>query len=115
MAGVLAVLLDLPLLPTGGRIAELRLEQKMADHGSEPCVDLAVLAAPDLVDRGAHVVVDASPGNAAQHPESVGMGIEKHLVGLLRVGPEEEGAAAGQVEVSDLQLGPLAGNDRPIL
>jgi hypothetical protein len=35
-------------------------------------------------------------------------------VGLLRVGPENEGAAAGQFEVSDLQLGPLAGNDRRI-
>jgi hypothetical protein len=43
------------------------------------------------------------------------MGIEQHLVGLLRVGPEEEGAAAGQFEVSDLQLGSLAGNDRPTL
>jgi hypothetical protein len=42
------------------------------------------------------------------------MGVEQHLVGLLRVGPEEEGAAAGQFEVSDLQLGPLAGNDRPM-
>ena len=77
-------------------------------------VDLAVLAAPDFVDRSAHVVVDASPGNAAQHAEGVVMGVEQHLVGLLRVGPEEEGAAAGQFEVSDLQLGSLAGNDRPI-
>jgi hypothetical protein len=48
MAGVLNVLLDLPLLPTGRRIAKLRLEQEMADHGCEPCVDLAVLAAPTL-------------------------------------------------------------------
>src|SRR5450755_4803121 len=114
MASILDVLLDLPLLPTGGRIAELRLEQEMADHGCEPCVDLAVLAAPDLVDGSAHVVVDASPGNAAQHAEGVVMGVEQHLMGLLRVGPEKEGAAAGQFEVSDLQLGPLAGNDRPI-
>src|SRR5450432_556965 len=66
MAGILDVLLDLPLLPSGGRIAELRLEQEMADHGSEPCVDLAVLAAADLVDGSAHIVVDAASGNAAQ-------------------------------------------------
>ena len=115
MAGVLDVLLDLPLLPAGRRIAELRLEQEVADHGCEPCVDLAVLAAADLVDRGAHVVVDAAPRHAAQHAEGVVMGVEQHLVGLLRVGPENEGAAVGQLEVSDLQLGPLAGNDRPIL
>jgi hypothetical protein len=43
------------------------------------------------------------------------VGVEQHLVGLLRVGTENEGAAAGQFEVSDLQLGSLAGNDRPIL
>ena len=42
------------------------------------------------------------------------MGVEQHLVGLLRVGPENESAAVGELEVSDLQLGPLAGNDRPI-
>jgi len=67
MAGVLDVLLDLPLLPPGSRIAELGFEQKVADHRCEPRVDLAVLAAADLVDRGAHVVVDASPQHAAQH------------------------------------------------
>src|ERR1700722_12917078 len=61
MAGVLDVLLDLPLLPAGSWIAELRLEQEVADHGCEPCVDLAVLAAPDLVDRGAHVMGWTSP------------------------------------------------------
>src|ERR1700733_8839019 len=114
MARVLDVFLDLPLLPTGSRIAELRLEQEVADHGCKPCVDLAVLAAPDFVDRSAHVVVDASPGNAAQHAEGVVMGVEQHLVGLLRVGPENESAAVGELEVSDLQFGPLAAEDRPI-
>ena len=43
------------------------------------------------------------------------MGVEQHLVGLLRVGAENEGAAVGKLDVSDLQLGSLAGNDRPIL
>ena len=114
MAGVLDVLLDLPLLPPGSRIAELGFEQKVADHRCEPRVDLAVLAATDLVDRGAHVVVDASPRHAAQHAEGVVMGVEQHLVGLLRVGPENESAAVGELEVSDLQFGPLAAEDRPI-
>jgi hypothetical protein len=86
----------------------------MADHRREAGVDLALLAPADLVDGRSHIVVNAPPRHAAQDAESVVMGVEQHLMGLLRVGPEEEGAAAGQFEVSDLQLGPLAGNDRPI-
>src|SRR5580658_9726659 len=74
MAGVLDVLLDLPFLPTGGRIAELRFEQEVADHGREAGVDLALLAPADLIDCSAHVVIDASPRNAAQHAEGVVMG-----------------------------------------
>ena len=108
MASVLDVLLDLPLLPAGRRIAELGLEQEVADHRREARVDLALLAAADLVDRGAHIVVDAAPRHAAQDAEGVVMGVEQHLVGLLRIGAENEGAAVGELEVSDLQLGPLA-------
>ena len=88
MTGILDVLLDLPLLPAGGRIAELGLEQEVADHGREAGVDLPLLAATDLIDGGLHVVVDAAPRNAAQHPEGVVMGVEQHLVGLQQIGPE---------------------------
>ena len=42
------------------------------------------------------------------------MRVEQHLVGLLRIGPENEGAAMGELEVSDLQFGPLTADDRPI-
>jgi hypothetical protein len=42
------------------------------------------------------------------------VGVEQHLVGLLRIGAENEGAAIGELDVSDLQLGPLAADDRPI-
>jgi hypothetical protein len=86
----------------------------VADHRCEPRVDLAGLAAPNLVDRGAHVVVNAPPRHAPQDAEGVVVGVEQHLMGLLRIGPENEGAAVGQLEVSDLQFGPLAGDDRPI-
>jgi len=65
VAGVLNVLLDLPLLPAGGRIAELGLEQEVADHGRETGVDLALFAAANLVDRRPHVVVNAAPRHAA--------------------------------------------------
>src|SRR6185437_8567279 len=61
MARVLDVLLDLALLPAGGRIAELRLEQEVADHGRETRVDLALLSAADLVDGSSHVMGWTSP------------------------------------------------------
>src|SRR5271156_4517293 len=86
----------------------------MADHRRETGVDLALLAAADLVDGRSHIVVDAPPRHAAQDTKSVVMGVKQHLMGLLRIGPENEGAAIGELEVSDLQFGPLAGDDRPI-
>src|SRR6202021_1384179 len=62
----------------------------------------------------AHIVVDAPPRHAAQYAEGVVVGVEQHLVGLLGIGVENEGAAVGELEVSDLQFGPLAADDRPI-
>ena len=44
MTRVPDVLLDLPLLPSGGWIAELGLEQEVADHRREARVDLAFLS-----------------------------------------------------------------------
>jgi hypothetical protein len=43
------------------------------------------------------------------------MGVEQHLVGLLRIGAKNEGAAMGELEVGHLQFGPLPGDDRPVL
>jgi hypothetical protein len=43
------------------------------------------------------------------------VGVEEHLMRLLRVGAEEERTAVGELEVGDLQLRPLARDDRPIL
>jgi len=83
VTSILDVLLDLSLLPARCRIAELELEQVVAGHGQEAGVDVPLLAATDLVDGGLHVVVDAAPGNAAQHPEGMIVGIEQHLVRLL--------------------------------
>ncbi len=114
MAGVLDVLLDLSLLPARGRIAKLGLEQIVTGHGREAGIDLAFLAAADPVDRCAHVVIDPPPGNAAQNPEGVVVGIEQHLVRLQRIGPHDEGTAVAQLEVGNLQLGALAADDRPV-
>jgi hypothetical protein len=43
------------------------------------------LAPADLIDRGAHVIVDAAPRHPAQYTEGVVMGVDQHLVGLLRI------------------------------
>ena len=65
----------------------------MAGHGQEPGVDVPFLTAADPVDGGAHIVIDAALGNAAKHPEGMGVGIEQHLVGLQQIGPDDEGPA----------------------
>ena len=43
------------------------------------------------------------------------MAVEQHLMGLLQIGPQDEGAAVGELDVGDLQLGPFAADDRPVL
>ncbi|SJM32661.1 TnpA8 (fragment) [Mesorhizobium delmotii] len=100
MAGILDILLDLPLLPARGRIAELGLEEIVAGHSLEAGIDLTILATADPIDRRAHVVIDPAPGNASQNPEGVGVGIEQHLVCvcLQRIGPHEEGAAVAELK-----------------
>jgi hypothetical protein len=43
------------------------------------------------------------------------VGVEQHLVGLLWIGAEKKSAAVGELEVGDLQLGPLVRDHRPVL
>lgn len=82
MAGILDILLDLPLFPAGSRVTELRLEQIMAGHGLKADVDVTLLATPDLVDGCAHVIVNAASGNATEYPESMIVGVKEHLMCL---------------------------------
>src|ERR1700677_379438 len=42
------------------------------------------------------------------------LGVEQHLMGLLRIGAKNEGAAVGELEVGDLQFGALACYSPPI-
>lgn len=72
MTGILYVLLDLPLLPAGGRVAELRLEQEVAHHGREADVDLALLAPADFIDGRSHVVVDVPRVARVRRGENMG-------------------------------------------
>jgi hypothetical protein len=43
------------------------------------------------------------------------VGVEQHFMRLQQVGPYHEGAAVAELEVGDLQLGPLAANDGMLL
>jgi hypothetical protein len=115
MAGILHVLLDLPLLPSGSRIAELGLEDVVAGHRHEPGVDLTRLAGAHPVHCSLHVVVDAPPRHAAEDPERVPVGIEQHLMGLKQVGPKQKRPAVRELDVGDLELRVLPGKRRPVL
>jgi hypothetical protein len=87
----------------------------LAGQGREAGIDLPLLVAPDTVDRRAHVVVDSAPGNAAQNPEGVVVGVEQHLVRLQRIGSHDEGTAVAELEVRHLKLGAFAAENRPVL
>src|ERR1700681_3275758 len=115
MAGILDVLLHLPLLPSRRRIAEVGVEEIVARHGQEPGVDLALLARTYPIHCSAHVVVNPAPRHAAQNPEGMAMSVEQHLVGLKKIRPDDEGPAMRQLGMGNLQLGPLALEDRPVL
>ena len=91
--GILHVLLDLTLLPARGRIAERWLKHVVVRHRKEAHVDLSFFPAPR---------------NAAEDAEPVPMGIEQHLVGLQKIGPDQKGPAVRQLDVGNLQLGALA-------
>ena len=54
----------------------------MADHGLKPGVDLPGAAFLDPIHCSPRIVVAAKPGNSAQHPECVVMGIEQYFLGL---------------------------------
>ncbi|MNV45880.1 hypothetical protein D3C71_1376900 [compost metagenome] len=86
----------------------------MTGHRQETDIDVALLAAADLVDRRAHVVVDAAAGDAAEDPECMVMGIEQHLMRLEEIGPNNEGAAVAQLRMRHLQLGALIADDSPV-
>jgi hypothetical protein len=115
VTSVLDILLDLPLLPARGWIAELGIEQIVAGHGREACIDLPRLAGAHAVHGVLHIVVNAAPRHAAQHPEGMLMRIEQHLMGLQRIGAHDKSAAVRQLEVRNLQLCPLPAQHCPVL
>ncbi len=65
---------------------------------------LPLLTATHAVDRGAHIIVNFAPRNAARDTESVPMGVEQQPMGLQQIGPNQEALSVRQLDVGSLQL-----------
>ena len=105
---VLNVLLDDAFLPSGSNIAEVGIEQVVRGHRRKALINDPRLALLDLVHRGLHVVVDATPCNAAQGGEGSRVGVEQHLMALHRVSLDDKHFAEAQFEVRCHDLAPDA-------
>ena len=64
-----------------------------------PTLSTAVL---DKCKAFPDVVVNPASRHAAEHAEGVVMSVEQHLMRLLRIGPQNERAAVGELDVGDL-------------
>ena len=113
-ASIADVLFDLPLLPSGGRVAEVGFEYVVACHRHEARIHVALLADAHTVHRRAHIVVDPAGRHAFEDPERVPVRVEQHLMCLQQIRPDQKRAAMRQLDVCDLQLGPFAPDDRVI-
>src|SRR5258706_16124740 len=63
VAQIADLVLDLPLLPSGGGRAGHRLDQVMRAHLQKAAIISTRLADEDRFDRRLHVVVDAAPAH----------------------------------------------------
>ena len=102
VAQIADLVLDLTLLPSRCGRARHRLDQVVRAHLQEATIILARLADEDRLHRRLHVVVDATPTNAAIKLERLVMGVEHQLLGLAEVDAHERHAAVRQLHVRRL-------------
>jgi hypothetical protein len=74
----------------------------MAAHPRETTVELAVLADEYGLDRRLHVVVDAARAGPLEKSKGAVVRVEYHLLGLARIGPNEQHAAVAQPDMRHL-------------
>ncbi|GJE04694.1 hypothetical protein GMJLKIPL_6660 [Methylobacterium isbiliense] len=104
VAGGAHLVLDLPLLPARTRIAGGGLDEVVRAQLQEAAVEGAGASHEDGGDGRAHVVVDAAPAGTAEEAEGALVAVEDHLLGLARVGAQQEVAAMAEPDVGDLDL-----------
>ncbi len=102
MPSVTNVLLNLTLLPSRRRVAELWSKHIVIGHGQKAHVDLPFFATPDTVNRSAHIVVDPALWNAAEYTKAMPMGIKQHLVGLQQISADHKSPTVRQLDMGDL-------------
>ena len=100
--GIANVLLDLTFLPARRWVAELRFKNIVTGHRLEPRVDVALFSTANPINSSLHVVIDATPRNAAKDAEGMPVRIEQHLMRLQRVGTNNEGAAMRELGMRNL-------------
>jgi hypothetical protein len=72
-------------------------------HGLKMAVDDTLAPAADVRDNSCHVVVDPAFRDPLERCESVGMGVEEHLLALSWVCDEKERAACTKDKMRHLQ------------
>ena len=95
------------LVPRRGR-AELRLEPPVRAERDEPHRLLAAVAAQDLADRTAQIVVAQDPMDPTEVGEGVLVRLEERLLRGTRVGAVERRPARHAAHAEHLQLDPVA-------
>ena len=96
------LVLDLPLLPAGGRGAGNGIDQEVAAHLQEAPIVVPFLAAEDRLHRRLHVVVNSARAGTLEEGEGPIVRVEHHLLALAHVGTDEHHPAVAKPDMGDL-------------
>jgi hypothetical protein len=88
-------MLDNTFLQTGSDVAEVGIKQIVRAHHGKARINEPIFALVDPISRRFHVVVDATPRNAAQRGEGARVCVEQHFMSLAWVGDQPECSTGG--------------------
>jgi hypothetical protein len=110
---VAAFALHTALLVASRRITELAQKPPVRTEGDEPTGLFPARSAQHLLHRTLQVVVAQDAEDAPKISERMLVRFQKSLLRGMRVSPVESSAAGHRPHLEDLQLHPLAAEDRP--